>query len=716
MPKSLTMENTAQDIFSRIDASNLPVLPRVLLDLLTALKQPDTGLKELTNIISQDASLSAKILSVANSSFYRQFGGFTDLNRVINVLGLNTVKTIAITRSVQQFFSEFTQHQQPVLEIIWFKSLTCAHLAKKIAELTSYPSTDEAYLTGLLHRIGQLALLESFSESYSAVFFQELGIVSESATSDRLSWDIDHAEVGGLLADSWHLHSFIADAIRYQNATSQFVQSSASLVKLINLASLLGNPAPDNWHFVLEQANQLYGFNQSVIEDIVEQTAKQVEQSIAQLDMDFTDIADILNPEQTHRRQKINQALGGSLKEIMLASVINGHMLDSAPALSKWASTLKEALSVLFGFHASAVFIYQEQNRCLQGLSGEYEWQALWSTISIQTDSNLSLLAKTFNTQRMLHSFNSNKNEPDTLVDRQICKLLNSEGMLVVPILLENRVLAVLTIGTSAKDALLFKSKAGLLKLFANEAARSMQRLLFHAQEQTSLKDSIEASYQLHAKKLIHEINNPLTIISNYLYLLSIRLGKNGADELNIIQSEIERVSQIVMRLSDMPETSDSDEKDRINVNSVIQDLSQIFQLGILKNLAITCTLELDPQLPVVRNHTGKFKQVLTNLIKNAAEAMPQGGSIKISSNSQFYLGKQCYVEIVIADTGPGLPQHVLDHLFTPVSSTKGLHNSGLGLAICKNLMDEMEGLISCNSSLSGTTFRILPRDDINHE
>lgn len=708
------MENTAQDILSRIDATNLPALPRVLLDLLTALKQPDTGLKELTLIITKDASLSAKILSVANSSFYRQFGGFTDLNRVVNVLGLNTVKTIAITRAVQQFFSEFTQHQQPILEIIWYKSLTCAHIAKKVADLTSYPSVDEAYLTGLLHRIGQLVLLESFPENYPAVFLQQMGGDNHITTGGQFISEIDHFEVGGFLADSWNLHSFMADAIRYQTAEPDLIQSSAALVKLINLANLLSNPVPENKHKVLEHANQLYGFNQTVVEDIVEQAEKQVKQSAAELDLDLPDLTNILKPEQNHIRQKTNLALGDSLKELMLASVINNHIQASSTALGKWAGTVRESLSVLFGFHSCAVFIYHEHNHCLQGLSGDYEWQTLWPTITVQTDSSLSLLSKAFNTQRMLHSFNSRKNEPNTLVDRQICKLLNNEGMLVVPILTENSVLAVLTIGINAKDALLFKAKAGFLKLFADEAAKSMQQILFRAQEQTSQKDSIQASYQLHAKKLIHEINNPLTIISNYLYLLNLRLGKDGADELNIIQSEIERVSQIAIRLADVPETSDSGVKDRINVNTVIQDLSQLFQLGILKNFNISCALELDSQMPVIHNNSGKLKQVLTNLIKNAAEAMPQGGSIRISSKSRFFLGKQCYVEIVIADTGPGLPQHVLDNLFTPVSSAKGLHNSGIGLTICKNLMDEMQGLISCSSSPTGTTFQILlPGDDV---
>ena len=65
-------------------------------------------------------------------------------------------------------------------------------------------------------------------------------------------------------------------------------------------------------------------------------------------------------------------------------------------------------------------------------------------------------------------------------------------------------------------------------------------------------------------------------------------------------------------------------------------------------------------------------------------------------------------MELEISDTGPGIPEHLRERLFMPVSSTKGEGHSGLGLSIVKQLIDDMEGIVACRTSQEGTTFRIL--------
>ncbi|MDO9240825.1 MAG: HDOD domain-containing protein, partial [Methylicorpusculum sp.] len=91
------MDAALLKILARIDTHQLPAIPKVLLSLIEAFQNQQTSFDDLTRIIAQDAGLSSKVLAAANSSFYQQFGELKNLNRVVVVLGLETLKTITMT-------------------------------------------------------------------------------------------------------------------------------------------------------------------------------------------------------------------------------------------------------------------------------------------------------------------------------------------------------------------------------------------------------------------------------------------------------------------------------------------------------------------------------------------------------------------------------------------------------------------------------------------
>jgi len=148
------------------DAGQLPSIPQVLLKLIEACHKVDVSYQELADIIQLDAGLSSKIIAVANSPAYAQWNDVKDFNRLLVVLGLNTIKTIAITSAVHQFFSQFNPELGRWMGTFWRYSLTSAYSAKALARLTGYESVDEAYLAGLLHRVGQLVLLKKRPQEY----------------------------------------------------------------------------------------------------------------------------------------------------------------------------------------------------------------------------------------------------------------------------------------------------------------------------------------------------------------------------------------------------------------------------------------------------------------------------------------------------------------------------------------------------------------------
>jgi signal transduction histidine kinase len=115
----------------------------------------------------------------------------------------------------------------------------------------------------------------------------------------------------------------------------------------------------------------------------------------------------------------------------------------------------------------------------------------------------------------------------------------------------------------------------------------------------------------------------------------------------------------------------------------------------------------LDSTLAPLLTDKDKLKQILINLLKNASEAMPDGGEITLSTQELLVSDEGKYLEIRVQDNGPGLPEQIRRDLFRPVKSTKAAGHSGLGLSITAQLTKELKGRIHCRSNFRGTEFII---------
>ncbi len=700
------MTNSADILLSKIDPNNLPAIPRVLLDLMNAVQSPDVGMSELANIIGQDAGLSAKVLAAANSPFYRQWGEITDLNRVVVVLGLTTVKTIAITRAVQQFFNQLPQSQQNLLELIWYRSLSCAHLARSLAVLTAYDFPDEAYLAGLLHRLGQLILLTGFPKEYPEFLINHF---DDQHPQEELQFGVYHNEVGAHLISSWKLQSFLSDAVLYQYHPLDALADTSRLVKIVRLASELSRINHQNKDLTLVQAGELFGLHQGLLEDMLTGIKPMIERSAGSLGISIAQPEDgsIKNLTTPVQRQAVNKLLGDNIRNFALSAAVH-KQLEHSEEVGGIVGIIQRDIQLLFGFQSAALFKYNATNESLEGLSAtEQQQDALWPTLSITLKPALSLLAQALLEKQVKNSFVV-ADDVLALSDHQIRRLLASDGIMVIPLFTQYHSIGVIIVGLDKAAFELLKPNTDFITLFANEAASALQIT------QTSpsyTNNDMLAKHELHTRKLVHEISNPLSIINNYLYLLGQRLDENQTDEITIIQEEIERVGQILVRLSDSPESVSTEDFSYFDVNCLIVDLVKLFQVGLFKSHNINVSLQLDYTLPKLFSSRNKLKQILINLIKNAAEAMPAGGNILVCSLDRVYLSKNCYAEIQIQDNGPGIPKDIIDQLFTPHRSMANNHE-GLGLTIAKQLTEEIKGILSCNSKGDrGTIFQIfLPR------
>lgn len=203
------------------------------------------------------------------------------------------------------------------------------------------------------------------------------------------------------------------------------------------------------------------------------------------------------------------------------------------------------------------------------------------------------------------------------------------------------------------------------------------------------------------AASVAHEINNPLQAIALHLQLLADEsLSADGQRHLKVVQQEFNRIAGIVERLLDFQRP----QKGQRQPVDVLAALDYVIMLAEkqLQRSAVALVKHLPPALPAVLVVENQLKQVFLNLILNAAEAMPTGGTLTIAACHE---GNEIHIEF--ADTGPGLPPEVKAHLFEPFYTTKA-DGSGLGLAVSHEIIANHGGTMTVhNAPGEGATFRV---------
>jgi PAS domain S-box-containing protein len=226
-------------------------------------------------------------------------------------------------------------------------------------------------------------------------------------------------------------------------------------------------------------------------------------------------------------------------------------------------------------------------------------------------------------------------------------------------------------------------------------------------QELLRKSEKLAAAARL-AASVAHEINNPLEAIGNLVYILAgtADLPSSAYENLALVGQELERLSHITRQTLGF--YRESKEPDQVEISTLIDSVLKIFSNRFkTKNI----TIERDyHECPPVRGLAGELKQVVANLVTNAADAVPHGGSINIQVVCvERAVGK--VVQLSIEDSGPGISPSIRDRIFEPFFTTKKDVGTGLGLWITKEIIDRHNGEIEVHSggenNSTGTTFII---------
>jgi len=213
------------------------------------------------------------------------------------------------------------------------------------------------------------------------------------------------------------------------------------------------------------------------------------------------------------------------------------------------------------------------------------------------------------------------------------------------------------------------------------------------------------------AASLAHEINNPLDSLLNLLYLMEKEptLTEKGRHYLALAEAEVHRISQIAHAV--LQESRQTATLKSTNVPQLLNSVIDFYQSRLeTKSISVDTRYRAKGDLGV---YAGPLRQVFSNLILNAADAMAKGGRIQARvSEGREWQGEQRHgLRVTIADNGSGIPADKFPRILEPFFTTKGNRGSGLGLSLVKDVVQQHRGTLRIRSSTrrghSGSVFSI---------
>jgi len=551
----------------------------------------------------------------------------------------------------------------------WRQSIGVAHLAQALGVRSGAVDAEAAWTAGLAHNLGDYLDTDIMPPAHAADWLEALD------------------------TDGW-----LADAVRYHAEPLARGRAAHPLVRIVQLAYQLATRA-----------------------DAVDSV--DVRAALAALQMGAGEAAQLLADSQVQVRQlaqrfglvdAVAQSASGGFDRLArlyaaqaAQSALHGHFRQSDGSSSQTFGLLQDSLRALFGIEHTCLFAPAADGTLR--LTTLIPAGAGLRALAIPPDDGHSALPRAL-ARSAPQQFE--RGEADAaLVDEQIARLLGVARFLCQPLALHDGQMGVLVAG----DALPGLGLSPLWRFTLTECSEMLRPAVVPAAAPPAAPPSVAPAAQSddiprdRVRRAVHEVANPLTIMRNYVNLLSERLGADSAvqRDLGIISDEIERVARIVRGITLAEEIAvPAASLELVSVNSVVSELVRMALGTLFAPNKVNVQIDLNPDVPPMPLQKDLLKQVLFNLAKNAVEAMHAGGHLKFITRLVAADGQR-QIEIEVADTGPGLPAAVASHLFEPVISEKGGDHAGLGLTISRSLVERLNGQLSCTSTPQGTRFLI---------
>jgi putative nucleotidyltransferase with HDIG domain len=689
----------------------LPTLPGILIQLMQACKKNRNDVSALSKIIKKDPALSLKIISLACSERFQPQPHSISVAQAVQQLGGEAVRHIAQWASAKEVFNPFRCCSRQEFVEFWLHALRTAYLAELISRDIRYPDPESAFQAGLFHDIGKLFLLMNYPVKYRSLF-NGLSNHSDPPISEKEIVGFTHFEIGAQVVRQRIHNAFMADAIYFHHFPPKKIVCAFPLVQIVFAANHLAKTGHQNHSDALKIINMLFHYDENLMEELMDLANIKVQEALVSLEMEIVPpVPRSADPDGSADNQN---RLAGEISDCAVSTGMM-HRFLAAQDEKDILYIARQSLQILLEINPIYFFRYDSNRRILVShcMTGDNDAPDA-DTLTLPDEADNNLLAASLHQKKMLDSFSVSIDADLKLCDLQLINLIGKEGIVVVPLLFGDQHVGVVAIGINKTEYQLITKRKKQIQLIVDQTAAILYTLRSRRELfETDLTQRLEAS-QARWQKVVHEVNNPLNIIKNYLKIFEMRLAEKdiAADEIKIIRTEINRIGNTLTHGS-AKKNETVRARPPVDINSLVLDLARLVQGSLEQDSGMEIHLDLDEALPTVMLDEDLIKQVILNLLKNAVEALPRGGNITIKTmgrnGDSGTIGPTGANEtrISISDDGPGIPDEIKAGLFQPFSTSKKGHE-GLGLSIVDNLVKQLNGSITCESSQStGTRFTI---------
>jgi len=230
----LMSDGLRHSILHSLGLKSVPVMPGAAQQAFTVATDPNAEAHDFVAVIEADEGLSSRVLKIANSVFYDRGGGSQTIVEAVQVLGISELRNLLNATTLANLFPV----RHPLRTEFWAHNVATAITARVVARSLLPSKVEQMFLTGLMHDLGKLLLLQQHVDSYERVVKQALADGTEAPSAEVKAYPFDHTHVGQLVAERWRFSRELYDAIGDHHKPWQDVPES-SVTSIIKLSDML---------------------------------------------------------------------------------------------------------------------------------------------------------------------------------------------------------------------------------------------------------------------------------------------------------------------------------------------------------------------------------------------------------------------------------------------------------------------------------------------
>jgi len=690
-----------QDIRNRLLVARLPSPPQTLLKLLHLCQSDDVGMTELSHLIASDPAITAKVLSIANSAAYHTSGTHElTLLQATNRLGTSLIKVLVMSESVLQAFSGFKQASGSDMSAFWKHSLTVALIARDLADRLDNGPAESAYLAGLLHDVGRLALLAAAPEHCHTLF----GVTDDSALCDleQQRLEIAHTEAGAWLLGRWRLSSDIIDSVLYHHVDATRLPEAQPLTRTLHLAHRLAalplGDADAAEQFVCEQ-----DLAPADLITITQQAAVQVAQIARDLGIDISS-ADHQPAAVAAPKLPELPAMDAAQKQLA-QDVFDRSVLNEMAMTLIGLNSTREALNMLrqhacalLQLEDSLIMLTREDQQKLAPASLNERHRAA-AQLLLEVSSHPAMTECV--TQRRVVFARRDHSSALALFD-----IMNTQELVLVPLSTAGRCLGVLFAAVPADMHQHVKDQTVMLQAFGFYAGVALSRRRQAEKVRAAQVLISKQEQQIELKQMAMEVGPPMGVIQTCLDDIDHKLGRQ--EPVNEVLAKAgEEVTRVRSLVDEFSGASQAAPLGSVDLCVAVRDMVQLMgdSQFVPGNIELRC--QLAERATLVHGSREMIQQIVLILVKNACDNMADGGEIVINGGMLVQRDGAMFTSLSVSDSGAGSTQAIQAQLYEP-ARRRSDDKPSLSLGLMNQLVDKMRGHLKFKASAMGTSYDIL--------